>query len=445
MASLTTIDFEGLAYNTADAVVDDQFRALGADFNRTAEVLRLPETLSPLYPPRSGSQVIQGGAAAIQIDAVGLTWSRVGGYVTGNENVTMTAYNSDGAVLGRSTTGGANYVGVGTPNHQLEVAAPGIAWVQIMPSGAFVLDDFYFETEPFEISYLSTNTFIATDEIILHAKVEGARAGTQVLWSVQGMDAAANVGGFPTNVVTTADADGVARFGFTPATNQSLVNDRRTNWTRGSRRANPPMSFEVTAKLTIDGSDFAETSLSDANLGALTQDETDRLRQEYFDYNIPVPRRSEVVASLGPGFNRGNYGVQLSVGLDTRYRAILAAYRGRPVTVNINGQSYRTAIPASAPVTISSGYRNPQRNRAIGSRYPDSKHTRGRALDLVPSLVQVVVLVNGSPMRVTLPLHQVLYPALYAAASSQGTAIAEQGARPVPVGDPRENHIHVQW
>jgi hypothetical protein len=209
--------------------------------------------------------------------------------------------------------------------------------------------------------------------------------------------------------------------------------------------ANPAISFEVTATCLLDGIEYRD-SLSDTNLGPLTQDETDRLRQEYSDYNIPVPARSEVVPSLGAGYNDGNYNVQLSVGLPAHYDAILAAYHGRPVTVTIDGQEYDASIPDDAPITIKSGYRNPQNNRAIRSRYADSKHTRGRALDLAPSEVQVLIMVNGQPTSVTLPLHQTLYPALLEAANETGVrAIAEDWGRPVDVGDPSENHIHVQW
>jgi hypothetical protein len=54
-------------------------------------------------------------------------------------------------------------------------------------------------------------------------------------------------------------------------------------------------------------------------------------------------------------------------------------------------------------------------------------------------------MVNGRPRRVALSLHDVLYPALLTAAQTVGTAFAEQSATPVPIGDTRENHIHVQW
>ncbi|MBM4012813.1 MAG: hypothetical protein FJ286_15850 [Planctomycetes bacterium] len=294
------------------------------------------------------------------------------------------------------------------------------------------------------ITSLSERTFVSTDEIELRATVRGAQPGTRVLWTVEGKDAAANVAGFPTDFVTTTDDAGVATFRFTPSNNPNLVSDRHTRWTRGSYAANRPLAFDVTAKVTIDGTELT-AGLSRTSLGPLSQDETDRLRQEYYDYRIPVPERADVISSLGGGYNRGNYRVQLSDGLDTRYKAILTAYRGQAVTVTVNGRQYDTTIPADASITITSGYRCPQRNKAAGSLYPNSLHTRGRALDLAPNPVSVTINVNGRPTRVVLPLHQTLYPALYAAARRQGRALAEAGNDPVPVGDTRENHIHVQW
>lgn len=303
------------------------------------------------------------------------------------------------------------------------------------------------------LTQLSAQTFVTTDAIALRASVGAPVSDVPVLWTVEGGGAASGITGFPTDAENPSDGSGISAFSFVPSTNTPLVRDRRTRWTAGSRAPNPAISFEVTAKIVLDGEEF-KIRLSETNLGPLSQDETDRLRQEYYDYNIAVPGRGDVVASLGAGYNEGNYGVQLSVDLPGHYSRAVAAYRGRQVSISmtVNGQVFNNVpvtIPANAPVTIPSGYRNPQRNRAVGSQFPDSRHTRGRALDLVPSVVQVMasVTVNGQTVtqRVTLGLHQTLYPALHAAASTVGTAIAEQSATPVPVGDSRENHIHVQW
>jgi hypothetical protein len=147
------IDFESLADYE---IVDDQFLALGADFGGTASILRAGASLSSFFPPNSGSNVIfddpQLGTGIIRVDAVGLPWAMAGGYVTGNSDVTMTAYASDGTVLGSASTGGANYVGAGTgllPNIFLSVAAPGIAYVEFSDTGnTYVVDDFTLQAIP---------------------------------------------------------------------------------------------------------------------------------------------------------------------------------------------------------------------------------------------------------------------------------------------------------
>ncbi|WP_165228008.1 hypothetical protein [Aquisphaera insulae] len=142
LASLTTIDFDSLADS---AVVTDQYKSIGAKFNGTATILNQATTLNPPFPPRSGAQVIYDSTATIRVDAVGGVWSEVGGYVTGNRDIVMTAYSSNGTSLGSDSLGGANYTGVGTPNKKLDVTASGIAYVQFVGGGnTFTIDDFFF-------------------------------------------------------------------------------------------------------------------------------------------------------------------------------------------------------------------------------------------------------------------------------------------------------------
>lgn len=150
LAAPTVIDFESLA---DQEIVDNQFLSLGADFGGTASILRAGTSLNPIYPPNSGSNVIfddpQLGTGIIRVDAVGSLWAMAGGYVTGNKNVTLTAYASDNSVLGTASTGGANYIGAGTPNIFLSVTAPGIAYVQFSDSGnTYTVDDFTLQPIP---------------------------------------------------------------------------------------------------------------------------------------------------------------------------------------------------------------------------------------------------------------------------------------------------------
>lgn len=153
LAAPTVIDFESLADLE---VVDNQFLSLGADFGGTASILRAGSSLNPIFPPNSGSNVIFDdptlGTGIIRIDAVGSLWAMAGGYVTGNKNVTLTAYASDNSVLGTASTGGANYIGAITgllPNIFLSVTAPGIAYVQFSDTGnTYVVDDFTLQPIP---------------------------------------------------------------------------------------------------------------------------------------------------------------------------------------------------------------------------------------------------------------------------------------------------------
>jgi len=142
-----TIDFESLANLE---VVDNQFLALGADFNGSASVLSKSEGwLSDDFPPHSGDKVIYDyPESTIKVDAVGTLWTMAGGYVTGNNNITLTAYDSADSVLGSDSTGGANYMYSGTgipPNKLLSVSAPGIAYVTFSDSGcSYTIDDLTF-------------------------------------------------------------------------------------------------------------------------------------------------------------------------------------------------------------------------------------------------------------------------------------------------------------
>ena len=152
-ANITIIDFESLADHE---VVDDQFLGLGADFNGATSVLRLGSSLNPNFPPYSGANVIFDdpalGSGTVRIDAAGLPWSMAGGYVTGNTNVTLTAYASDSSVLGTASTGAANHVGAGTgllPNIFLSVSATNISYVEFTDTGnTYTVDDFTFRPIP---------------------------------------------------------------------------------------------------------------------------------------------------------------------------------------------------------------------------------------------------------------------------------------------------------
>lgn len=228
---------------------------------------------------------------------------------------------------------------------------------------------------------------------------------------------------------------------------------------------------------TITGEDGPEVTSSN-----ICQTWRDALRQEYVDFQAAVVPSAGDIKDLPPPLNSGNYyfdaktmltiplpsdpDVSVSIGMDgglgQKLAQVLAAYHSRavveaPITDDslhlLNGglmgspltvNNMPVFIPKMAQVKVASGYRNPRRNVAVGSKYPvTSKHTLGRALDLVPVQIDGVT-TDGS--IVALDIHKHLFPTLLQAARSvSSSSIGEDGATPVAIGDHSEDHVHIQW
>ena len=148
-AGQTVIDFEG---QPDRAAITTQFSVQGVTFS-SATILRLGSSLNPNFPPFSGLTVVYdwpGGIVTATFDPVrAANVRKVSARITGNRNVTLTAFNSSGVMLGSSSTGGANYSGVGSPNILLAVESQTdpIAKVAFNDGGnTFTIDDFTFET-----------------------------------------------------------------------------------------------------------------------------------------------------------------------------------------------------------------------------------------------------------------------------------------------------------
>jgi hypothetical protein len=96
-------------------------------------------------------QEVNSGTIRITIDPyVAQNVRRVGTYVTGNLNVTMTAYDLDGNYLDSIETGGANAAPAGQPNKLLELTTPITIGSIVFTNGGsrgntYTLDDFFFE------------------------------------------------------------------------------------------------------------------------------------------------------------------------------------------------------------------------------------------------------------------------------------------------------------
>jgi hypothetical protein len=202
--------------------------------------------------------------------------------------------------------------------------------------------------------------------------------------------------------------------------------------TAGSRSPNPAIAYRVEAKAG------ALTGTFD-----LEQDETDRIRQEYVDYHVTVPDRSIVVSPSIAGYNTGNYTLIVDGGMDAKLTATTAEFArltqaaaapaaGTPPPAAGGGSGAPPPAPAPVPVPaihVTSGYRNPQRNKAVGSEFPNSYHVRGKALDLG---------VAGP--------NATLWARLRAAgATAAASSSCEDGPTNVACSNANVDHVHIQW
>ena len=152
-----SLDFEQLG-DYSD--VGSNYSNLGLEFEG-AVVLGQGGSLNFLeFPPHSGVNVIydymnhtEPGKISIFLNpSITGNVFNVGGYVTGNRNVTMTAYNFDGVPVGNVETGGANNSSVGTPNMLLEITTlEPISKVIFFNGGergnTYTVDDFFYSSE----------------------------------------------------------------------------------------------------------------------------------------------------------------------------------------------------------------------------------------------------------------------------------------------------------
>lgn len=116
----TTLGFDDIPEGT---VASNQYNGLVIS---GGSVLTLDSILNPQFPPRSDPNVLYNYADANISILFTTAVDSIGGYITGNTVVTLSAY--DGAtLLGTISTSGPNYVGSGgTPNEFLQLMFPNI-------------------------------------------------------------------------------------------------------------------------------------------------------------------------------------------------------------------------------------------------------------------------------------------------------------------------------
>jgi hypothetical protein len=266
----------------------------------------------------------------------------------------------------------------------------------------------------------------------------------------------------------------------------------------GSRKPNPPLEYEVVARLQVSGNTLEARMPTTSRI---RQDEADVLRQEYFDYQTQFrPALANVALSARATFNTGNYEViaeeepgsleallrevttQLNrlLNNDVQVQPVgrrgLAAtalvvtpgapipqvgamgdtdpqgddvcagplVRGRcagPIRAGPNGVAETRAnnrrTQADLEPFITSAFRNPQRNRAVGSASVNSRHTRGRALDINPLSMAIA---GKTPSQM-----MCLVEAAGAAVVGEDNSFTERGATTfLDCDSPAADHVHIQ-
>ncbi|MBL4561819.1 MAG: hypothetical protein JKX79_12640 [Labilibaculum sp.] len=258
------------------------------------------------------------------------------------------------------------------------------------------------------VANLTSQTFISTDNIRIKFRElqqfdltkDGFKL-TEVVWETKG--------------VTTDDG--------TPNLQNSTDNsiyifipnpiNRPNQSGRGARQPNNPIEYETYCTVIGLKKKFE-----------CTQDTKDIIRQEYLDFGTTwQPTRNEVFLDNGR-WNTGNYTHLAAQGTNqfqTIFNAILTHYNASCNTNRVRANG----------IDLNSAYRNPQRNKAVGSRLINSNHTIGHAMD-IRILGARTTQKWGFLRTAALQINGV-------------NAICEIGPRQVLCSNPNISHIHVSW
>ena len=138
------------------------------------------------------------------------------------------------------------------------------------------------------------------------------------------------------------------------------------------------------------------------------QDDRDLLRQEYINHydrarygsgdngNIPVPKRSELAASIdeqsimaGSGFSQSIYNVMIEDGVVQLAERIMLAYEQKKQQFMQDKSKFVDLKGNPLPISehkpwLSSGWRNPERNEWYSNAI-NGIHQRGAAIDIIPN------------------------------------------------------------
>lgn len=114
---------------------------------------------------------------------------------------------------------------------------------------------------------------------------------------------------------------------------------------------------------------------------ALEADPIDQIRQEYVDYNRPIPDRTEFAAE--DTYDFGHYKKMMNVGLDNNFQNWIDAMNERERIGKTDENGNPLSMLTKADFTLNSGYRHPHHNfDHAGSTALMSSHMYGFALDV---------------------------------------------------------------
>jgi hypothetical protein len=228
-------------------------------------------------------------------------------------------------------------------------------------------------------------------------------------------------------------------FTNTPPTNCNNVTSPSQDAPVGSCFRHKPLSYTIQA--SINGVTYSVT---------ITQDQKDVIRQEYVSHGLPlVPGRADLQpVPKDPCFPAaGRYSLD-----NTAYIFVW----GDPAKLaNDVLSSFNSFIgtPNACSLKISSGWRNPERNEAVGG-VQNSDHQLGNALDLqvlgMPVTNQIYATLQAAAYCVVGGIPP-LSPVTCTPAGSGGVAICEAGPIPVSCGTFKDkdgivrtiDHVHV--
>lgn len=149
------------------------------------------------------------------------------------------------------------------------------------------------------------------------------------------------------------------------------------------RKGGNPQSSGGPLTLTVKATSDAEGAAAPASV-FFTQDDRDRLRQEYVDLaRADVPGREDLVdeGEFYRRFGRKYRGVRFDALNTSRNPATGLKYPAIPLTEELVRTIYRTEKEYGRPVQVTSGFRNPVRQDEVHAGVEESHHQYGRAVD----------------------------------------------------------------